>query len=110
MSKVLTPDEIIPGLLCTVHHWQPRAVPTLSLFSATGTETVVDRAFVGDPLVVEEIDLPFVRVRHLSVWIKGPRPSISVLDTREVTFCTFRAAMLTQEQQRALGVECPKET
>lgn len=100
MSRVLAADDLAPGMLVTVHHWQPTEELNYGGIGAgLTTVTSVSHFHEGDPFVIVAIDLPYVFVQ----WLIKEYSSVIGFgmkrwDVRRVAFCELSPAMLSNDE------------
>lgn len=97
--SALSPGEITQGQIITVLEWAPREVPSYGLsFGSPVMLKTQDQSWVGEPLRVVGVQLPFVRVKELQGVLCN---SVVTLDTRKCTLMELTKEMYEQPDSDA---------
>lgn len=84
-------DDLSVGDLVTIRSWHPREVTGFDATGCTITHTVTDSSYVGDPMKVAVVQLPFVV-------LEDRRGEKNKLDTRRIELMR-----ISLEYAKALG-------
>lgn len=85
---MLSPGEITKGMKITVVNWNPREIPTFSLFDTQpATVTHEDTSWCGDVLEVLAVSLPYIVIRD----VRSFRGHPCRIDTRQCSLMELSA-------------------
>ncbi len=105
-KRIITPGELVEGLILTIFQWKMYALIKDDEGSGISLIDSPEHTLVGTPLRVVAVDLPFMMV---DILITGQRFAV---DTRLATLMELKEdyirASLTQEQLNTLFSTQPK--
>jgi len=96
-ENMLKPDDLEPGLFCTVHRGRPQVCPC----GCGGSGPEPYERLKGMPLMVKAINLPYVAA------VLVPASALVIVDVREAELCTINEDYLAAFRPGQAGIPAP---